>query len=99
MIEEALTEARGGVIVAMEAVPNSKGSGISWDPWRQRVKLKITAKAQKGKANEAIVSFFSVLAPSEIVAGARSREKRVFVAAPYEKVLAYIQSHLSCDIV
>lgn len=75
MMEDAITEDKGAVTVRVEVVPNSKHFSIGWDEWRKRIKLKITSKAQKGKANEEVVNFFKGAGDAWIESGALSRKR------------------------
>ncbi len=93
-MENAITEAEGTVTVDIEVVPNSKQFSIVWDEWRQRFKFKITSKAQKGKANEEVLSFFRKLGDSWIIGGALNREKSIGVSAKKEDVLSLIRNNM-----
>lgn len=92
MIDEAVRDTKGGVIVDIEVVPNAKAHGCSWDEWRHRIKLRITAKAQKGRANDEIVSLLSKAGGASIVSGMHNKEKSVFIAASREEVIAFFQT-------
>ncbi|MHC1605327.1 MAG: DUF167 family protein, partial [Candidatus Methanofastidiosia archaeon] len=90
MFEEAISEGSGGVYVVIEVVPNSKEFSISWDKWRRRIKLKIRAKPQKGKANEEILSFFGNVGRAKIVSGAHGKDKTIFVEAKKEHITSLL---------
>ncbi len=94
MVDKAIRVVDGGVIIEIEVVPNAKAPGCAWDPWRNRIKLKISAKAQKGKANGEIVSFLSPLGEVRIVGGMHNKEKSVFIGAKYGTVKAFFESIL-----
>jgi len=92
MMNEALVPKDTGTCVSLEVVPNSKSCGLSWDPWRKRIKIKVRAKAQKGKANGEILNFFNAIAPSAIVSGQLNREKTVFVEMEKETLMPILES-------
>jgi uncharacterized protein (TIGR00251 family) len=94
LIEQAIHESEGGVIIDIEVVPNAKVAGCAWDPWRHRIKLKVTAKAQKGKANGEILSFLSPLGEARIAGGMHSKEKAVFIGAEYGAVLSFLEDKI-----
>ena len=91
MIDKAIRAVDGGVIVDIEVVPTAKAPGCAWDPWRNRIKLKISSKAQKGKANGEVVSFLSTLGDARIVSGMHNKEKSIFIGAEYGAVRAFFE--------
>jgi len=95
MIEEAISEGDGVSTVKIEVVPNSKRPSVSWDEWRKRIKLKITSKAQKGKANEEVLSFFGEVGSSRIVSGHLNKEKVIEISASKGEVLDHLHRHMT----
>jgi len=95
MIEDVVTEFDGIVRIPIEVVPNSKSFSVSWDEWRNRIKMKIRSKAQKGKANEEIISFFKEVGDATIIKGTLGKEKLVEVGADRESVILLLNKHLN----
>lgn len=56
--EEALREKDGVVFMDLEVTPGSKIIQVpsGYNEWRKRIEVKITQAAQKGKANEQIIT-------------------------------------------
>ncbi|MDY0266143.1 MAG: DUF167 domain-containing protein [Methanimicrococcus sp.] len=56
--EEALREKDGVVLMDLEVTPGSKIIQVpsGYNEWRKRIEVKITQAAQKGKANEQIIT-------------------------------------------
>ncbi len=68
----------GGVLIDISVVPNSKKEGIFVEGDTIRVRVK--APADKGKANKEVIKRLSKLfGACEMVSGASSRKKTVFV--------------------
>ncbi len=60
MMKEALKEVEDGVIIELEISAGAKETAIQgYNPWRTRIEVRVSEKAQKGKANEALISYFS----------------------------------------
>jgi len=82
-MKDALRQVSDGVILDLEITPNAKYTEIrGYNPWRKRIEVRLSERAQKGKANEQLVSFFSDLLNVssrnvEIIAGHTSSKKSV----------------------
>ncbi|MHC1598177.1 MAG: DUF167 domain-containing protein [Candidatus Methanofastidiosia archaeon] len=92
MFEDAIIESKEGIYLNIEVVPNSKNTGIAWDPWRKRIKLKLKAKPQNGKANEEIIKLFGSLCQTKISSGVHSREKTLFMPSDKKIVISFLES-------
>ncbi len=74
-----------GVRLDMYVEPGASGQAMGpYDPWRQRIKARVTAPASKGKANEELARMlgdtFGVPPGSiRIVRGATTRRKTVLL--------------------
>jgi uncharacterized protein (TIGR00251 family) len=74
-----------GVSLDIHVEPKASGQAIGpYDPWRQRIKVKVTAPASEGKANEEMSrllgDMFGIPAGSvRIVRGATTRRKTVLL--------------------
>ena len=85
-MKDALRQVQDGVILDLEITPNAKDTEIhGYNQWRKRIEIRLSERAQKGKANEQLVSFFSDLlnissGKIEIIAGHTSSKKSVKIA-------------------
>jgi uncharacterized protein len=58
----ALRAVPEGVTMRVEVSPGARYSGVSgFNPWRQTVSIKLTERAQAGKANEQLVRYLALL--------------------------------------
>jgi len=77
---ECVREGKGGVLIDVHVIPNSKKLGFSYDGWEKRLKVRVSAPAVRGKANKEIINNFSSLfRHCEIVVGKTSRKKTLLV--------------------
>lgn len=79
-----IIETTEGIIFTIRVLPRSSRSGIAGIQ-NGSLKIKITAPALEGRANEACITFLADLfgvsrGSVEILGGSKSRNKRVFVA-------------------
>ena len=75
---KAVTETKDGLLVDIEVSPKSKGFEIiGYNPWREKIEIRIKSVPQKGKANKEIINKFSGLTGSqvEIISGLKSHHK------------------------
>lgn len=73
-------ESRDGILVDLQVVPSSRKEEIRYDPEAGRLRVKVSAPADKGKANKAVTKKLSNLFGNcEIVEGLLSRKKTVLV--------------------
>ena len=73
---------REGVLIDIRVVPNSKGTtrNFGYDKWDNRLGVRTSAPAVKGKANKEVVGIFSnILGNCHIVSGELSRKKTILV--------------------
>jgi len=71
---------KGSFEIGLEAIPNSKKFGImGFNPWTNSLRVKVKAKANKGKANDEIIQELEKLfhAKTRIVSGEKSRKKKI----------------------
>ena len=72
----------GAVLVDMQVQPGEQGLAWGFDPWRNRVVVRLTARAQAGQANRALCAQLAswldcATSAVTIVDGQTSRQKRV----------------------
>ncbi len=59
-MKEAIKKVKDGVILDLEISAGAKETALQgYNPWRKRIAVRVSEKAQKGKANEALISYFS----------------------------------------
>ena len=93
---ECVKESRGGTILEVHVVPNSKREGIEYDEFSKRLRIKVCARALDGKANKWLIEYLTeILGPCELVSGQTSRKKSVFIPgkAP-EEVISLLEGLL-----
>ena len=89
-LEENLAETRQGVLLPVQVVPQGKKFAvIGFDEWLGALKIRLLAKAEKGKANQELVEELRKIfkAEIEIAAGEKSQRKKLLVHAPKAQVL------------
>ncbi len=98
---EALRQVQDGTILDLEVSPGKDRIMIQgYNPWRKRIEISLSERAEKGKANDQLVSFFSHLfkLPAKnirIVTGLSSRKKSVkIVGAKQEDILKILRNEL-----
>ena len=97
-MKDAIRQAKDGVILDLEISPGAKETRVyGYNPWRRRIEIKLSERAEKGKANAELISFFSDLfvvnsRNIEIITGLTSSKKSVKIlgrnAADILKVIA-----------
>ncbi|MBN2067262.1 MAG: YggU family protein [Candidatus Diapherotrites archaeon] len=92
--EKNLIETGQGTIVPLHVLPgSSKAAVLGMDEWRKALKVRLQAKAEKGKANkellEKLEAFFG--AEVEIASGEKSQQKKLLVHAPKKRVVECLQ--------
>ena len=91
-----------GFVLDLEVVPNADRAEFpaGYDPWRRRLKARVTAPATEGRANDELVwilsEFFHVPSTNvRVLSGAASRQKRIAVTgATIETASSRIQEAL-----
>lgn len=85
-MKEALRQTREGVVLDLEISPGAKETCVhGYNQWRKRIEVRLSERAQKGKANEQLISFISHLfhvnsREVRIIAGPASSKKSLLVA-------------------
>jgi len=89
-LEKNLAETRQGVLLPVQVVPQGKQFAvIGFDEWLGALKIRLRAKAEKGKANQELVEELRKIFKTEIeiAAGKKSQRKKLLVHAPKAHVL------------
>ena len=70
----------GGVLIDLQVTPGAKKESLSYDSANGRLKVKVRAQAEKGKANSAVLEALGgVFGRCELVSGTLSHRKVVLV--------------------
>lgn len=93
-MKDAIRQTDDGVILDLEISAGAKETALhGYNPWRKRIEVKLSERAQKGKANAELVSFLSGLfqvnsTNVRIVKGLTSSKKSVkIIQAKAEDIL------------
>jgi uncharacterized protein (TIGR00251 family) len=86
----SIQKKRNGIVIDIEARPNSGKEKI--EHAGDRIKVHIKAPAEKGKANIAIIKLFSKLGSCQILSGLTSKKKRIYIETDEEKLKEFIAS-------
>ena len=85
-MKDAIKEVKDGVILDLEISAGAKGTAVrGYNPWRRRIEVRLSEKAQKGRANEQLISFLSDLfivnaRNVEIISGSTNSKKSVKIS-------------------
>jgi uncharacterized protein (TIGR00251 family) len=61
-MKDAIKPSINGVILDLEISPGAKETAVhGYNPWRKRIEIRLSERAQKGRANAELVSFLSGL--------------------------------------
>jgi len=61
-MKDAVKENPDGVTLDLEISPGAKETAVhGYNPWRRRIEIRLSEKAEKGRANDQLVSFLSNL--------------------------------------
>jgi uncharacterized protein (TIGR00251 family) len=61
-MKDAVKETHDGVTLDLEISPGAKETAVhGYNPWRRRIEIRLSEKAEKGRANDQLVSFLSNL--------------------------------------
>lgn len=61
-MKEAIKPSGDGVILDLEISAGAKETAVhGYNPWRKRIEIRLSERAQKGRANAELVSFLSGL--------------------------------------
>ena len=86
MMKDAIKENGDSVMIDLEISPGSKVTSVhGYNQWRRRIEIKLSERAQKGKANEQLISFLSKLFDVhsrnvEIITGMTNSKKTVKIS-------------------
>lgn len=60
-VKDAVREGGDGVLIDIEVTPGTKTVKIpsGYNPWRKRIEVRLSREAQKGKANQQLISELS----------------------------------------
>src|SRR5574337_394071 len=82
-MKEAVRETPEGVTLDLEISPGARETAVrGYNPWRRRIEIRLSERAEKGKANDQLVSFLSDLfrvnsRNVQIIAGMANSKKSV----------------------
>lgn len=61
-MKDAIKPSNDGVILDLEISAGAKETAVhGYNPWRKRIEIRLSERAQKGRANAELVSFLSGL--------------------------------------
>lgn len=61
-MKDAVKETPDGVTLDLEISPGARETAVhGYNPWRRRIEIRLSEKAEKGRANDQLVSFLSDL--------------------------------------
>ena len=84
-MKDAIRQGREGVILELEVSPGAKETSVhGYNQWRKRIEVRLSERAEKGRANDQLVMFFSDLFGVNsmnvlIIAGMTSSKKSVMI--------------------
>ncbi len=82
-MKDAIKPSHDGVILDLEISAGAKETAVhGYNPWRKRIEIRLSERAQKGKANAELISFLSDLfkvnsGNVRIIAGLTNSKKSV----------------------
>ncbi|NJD78734.1 MAG: YggU family protein [Candidatus Methanoperedens sp.] len=85
-MKDAVRQAKDGVILDLEISPGAKETAVhGYNPWRKRIEIRLSARAEKGKANAELILFLaSILKVNsrhiQIITGSTNSKKSVKIA-------------------
>ncbi len=99
-MKDAVRQTQDGVILDLEISPGARKTSVQgYNPWRRRIEIRLSQRAQKGKANDQLISFFSGLfnvnsRNVQIIIGLTSSKKSVIIlGAKSEDILKVLNGH------
>ena len=100
LMKDAVRQTQDGVVLDLEISPGAKETSVhGFNPWRKRIEVRLSEKAQKGRANEQLISFFSELFDInsrnvQIITGMTNSKKSVkILGANSEDILKVLNEH------
>ncbi len=88
-MKDAVRQMQGCVVLDLEVSPGAKETAVhGYNPWRKRIEIRVSERAEKGRANAELVSFFSGLfrvssSDVQIIAGLTNSRKSVKIIGAY----------------
>ncbi len=85
-MKDAVRQTSEGVVLDLEISPGAKKTTVhGYNPWRKRIEIRLSERAQKGKANEQLISFLSDLfhvnsRDVRIITGTTNSKKSLLIA-------------------
>ena len=85
-MKDAIRQAEDGVILDLEIAAGAKETRVhGYNTWRRRIEIKLSERAEKGRANAELISFLSGLfnvnsGNVRIITGLTNRKKSVKIA-------------------
>lgn len=93
-MKDAVRQVEDGVILELDISAGSKETAIKgYNPWRKRIEIRLSERAQKGKANAELMFFLSNLfkvhsRDVELISGSTNSKKSVkIIQAQAEDIL------------
>ncbi len=90
-MKDAVKLTPDGVILDLEISAGAKETALhGYNPWRRRIEIRLSEKAEKGRANDQLVSFFSGLfsvnsRDIQIIKGLTNSKKSVMIIGAKEE--------------
>ena len=84
-MKDAVRQTFEGVVLDLEISPGAKETVVhGYNPWRRRIEVRLSERAQNGKANEQLISFLSDLfhinsRNVRIITGPANRKKSLLI--------------------
>lgn len=82
-MKDAVRQVEDGVILELDISAGAKETAVQgYNPWRKRIEMRLSERAQKGKANAELISFLSQLfnvhsRNIQIISGSTNSKKSV----------------------
>lgn len=99
-MKDAVRQTPDGVILDLEISPGARKTAVhGYNPWRKRIEIRLSERAQKGKANDQLITFLSDLfnvksINVQIITGLTSSKKSVVISgARSEDILKILNEH------
>ncbi|MCX9012305.1 MAG: DUF167 domain-containing protein [Candidatus Methanoperedens sp.] len=93
-MKDAVKETPEGVTLDLEISPGAKETAVrGYNPWRRRIEVRLSERAEKGRANDQLISFLSGLfgvnpRNIQIITGmANSRKSVKIIGARADEIL------------
>jgi uncharacterized protein (TIGR00251 family) len=93
-MKDAVRQVDDGVILELDVSAGAKETAVQgYNPWRKRIEMRLSERAQKGKANAELISFLSLLfnvhsRNIQIISGSTNSKKSVkIIQAQAEDIL------------